>query len=115
MHKNTLVHRSTDRLLTIKHKDQVIMIFLPRPLHIEEQFCPFTYNNYIQFFSTILIPQLTRPSHLKLPDGPKMVLVALSRQAICGNVAAQRSCLAARWATYGPYRSQLDGPKIARL
>jgi len=64
-----------------------------------------------------------RPSHLKIPGGPKMARATLSRRAMCGNVAAKWGdaspapvwCLAARRATFGPYRPPLDRLKMARL
>src|SRR6218665_984863 len=63
--------------------------------------------------------EVARPSHLKIPGGPKMARAALSRRAIHGpNVSkltcytAQQgdACLASRRVTYGPYRPQLEGP-----
>jgi len=50
-----------------------------------------------------------RPSHLKIPGGPKMDHAALSRRAIDGNVASKRgdSCLLAqKWLVQTP----LEGP-----
>ena len=58
-----------------------------------------------------------RPSHLKTPGGPKTARAALSRRAIEGYVRLYSAkqgdacCyLAARRATYGPYRTPIDGP-----
>jgi len=62
----------------------------------------------------ILPPAFERPSHLKIPGGPKMARAALNRRAMCSNVAAKGakpvSCLAARRATYGPYGHPLNEP-----
>ena len=69
--------------------------------------------------SFITATAVLRPSHLKIPDGPKMAHAALSRRAIDGPCAViyrlsgttPVCCLAARRATtYGPYRPPLDGP-----
>jgi len=45
---------------------------------------------------------MCRHSHLKIPGGPKMPRVALSRRAMCSNVTAMRGVagFAVRWATY---------------
>jgi len=59
-----------------------------------------------------------RPSHLKIPGGPKMARVTLSSPAKGGPCAVMKRpsgatsvcCLAARRAIYGPHRLQLDGP-----
>src|SRR6218665_2035655 len=62
------------------------------------------------------------PSHLKISGGPRMARAALSRRAIDGPSVGKLTSytgragrpvfavLAARRATYGPYRPQLDGP-----
>jgi len=59
-----------------------------------------------------------------MPGEPKMARAALSRRALDGpNISkltwytAQQgdACLASRRATYGPYRAELDEPKMARI
>jgi len=39
---------------------------------------------------SILPTAFKRPSHLQMPGGPKIARAALSRLAMCGNVAAKR-------------------------
>src|SRR6218665_396422 len=71
----------------------------------------------------------SRPSHLQIPDGPKMARVALSRRAIDGSRASKlmkrpsgatpACCLAPRWPlmdrTDPRLTGHLDWLKMARL
>src|SRR6218665_1677292 len=71
-------------------------------------------------------PHTYRPSHLKIPGGPKMTRAAICRRAIYGPCAViyrpngANACLvfgskAGHLWPVGPVHTPLDGPKMARL